>query len=336
MKAVVFESFGEPVDVLHSAEIPEPQPRAGEVRVRMLASPINPSDLMTVRGVYGQLPSLPATPGYEGVGVVEASGGGLMGKFLVGKRVAVLNRSGGNWAEKAVVPANQCVPLPKELPVEQAAMFFVNPATAYVMTRKVLAVPQGEWLLQSAGGSSLGQMVIRLAKHEGFKTLNIVRREEQAEQLKRLGADGVAVFDGERDDPQSLVDQVMRMTGDQGVRYAIDPVGGRTGSAMIRCLRDSGRILVYGSLAAEPIEFQPRDLLTHTAIVEGFWLARWFGGAALPRRLATVRKVASLMKAQVLVNDVGQAFPLDEIKEGVRQSESRARGGKAWLKIAER
>src|SRR5688500_16050142 len=99
MRAVVFESFGEPADVLRARDRPEPQPKAGEVRVRMLASPVNPSDLMTVRGVYGQLPTLPATPGYEGVGVVEAAGGGLIGKFLVGKRVAVLNRAGGNWAE---------------------------------------------------------------------------------------------------------------------------------------------------------------------------------------------------------------------------------------------
>src|SRR5690606_29641915 len=117
------------------------------------------------------------------------------------------------------------------------------------------------------------------------------------------------------------------------VRCAIDPVGGRTGTAMIRCLGDRGRMLEFGSLAAEPTEFSPRDLLTHTAIIEGFWLARWFAAAALPRRLATVRKVASLMKAGVLVNDVGRSFTLDEIADAVRHSEQQARGGKAWLKI---
>jgi len=334
MRAVVFDGFGEPGDVLHAREVPDPAPRRGEVRVRMLASPVNPSDLMTVRGVYGQLPNLPATPGYEGVGIVEATGGGVMGRFLVGKRVAVLNRAGGNWAEKAVVPANQCVPLPDELPTEQAAMFFVNPATAYVMTRKVLAVPKGEWLLQTAAGSSLGQMISRLARHEGFKTLCVVRRPEQAAELKRLDADATAVFDADRDDPQSLVDQIMSVTNDRGIRYAIDPVGGRTGTAAIRCLRENGRLLVFGSLAAEPTEFSPRDLLTHTAKIEGFWLARWFAGASLPRRLATVRKVASLMKAGVLVNDVGRSFTLDEIADAVRHSEQQARGGKAWLTIA--
>jgi NADPH2:quinone reductase len=335
MRAVIFDAFGEPGDVLQARDVPEPVPARGEVLVRMLASPINPSDLMTVRGVYGQLPTLPATPGYEGVGVVEASGGGVMGRFLVGKRVAVLNRGGGNWAEKTVVPARQCVPLPDELPTEQAAMFFVNPATAYVMTRKVLAVPKGEWLLQSAAGSSLGKMILRLAQHEGFRTINIVRRAAQADELKSLGAEDVVVYDGDADDPQMLVDQVLKVTNDRGVRYAIDPVGGRTGTAMVRCLGDNGRLLVFGSLASEPTTFNPRDLLTHTATIEGFWLARWFAAASLPRRLATVRKVASLMKAGVLVNDVGRPFTLDGVSDAVRHSEQQSRGGKAWLKIAE-
>jgi NADPH:quinone reductase-like Zn-dependent oxidoreductase len=335
MRAVLFTTFGEPAEVLRAADLPDPAPGPGQVRVRMLASPVNPSDLMTVRGVYGQRPKLPATPGYEGVGVVESAGPGLLGRLLVGRRVAVLNRAGGNWAEKAVVPANQCVPLPRDLPTEQAAMFFVNPATAYVMTRKILAAPRGEWLLQSAAGSSLGKMVVRLAAHTGFRTINIVRRPEQAEELKRLGADEIAIFDGDRDDPQALVDQVERLTRGEGVRYAIDPVGGPTGTAMIRCLADAGRLLVFGTLSPEPTRFAPRDLLTHGATIEGFWLARWFAAAPLPRRLALVRKVASLMRAGVLLNDVGQAFPLDHIAAAVRHSESKARGGKAWLRIAD-
>ncbi len=198
MRAIVFEEFGEPAEVLRIKEVPLPVPKPGEVRVRMLASPINPSDLMTVRGTYGKRPTLPATPGYEGVGIVEASGGGLLGKFLLGKRVAVMNRQTGNWADYAVIPAKQAIPLSSQLPLEQAAMFFVNPATAYVMTREVLQVPKGGWLLQTAAGSALGRMVIRLGKHFGFTTINIVRRPEQVDELKSLGADEVLVFDGQR------------------------------------------------------------------------------------------------------------------------------------------
>lgn len=334
MRAVQYDSFGEPADVLQPREVLVPEPRRGELRVRMLASPINPSDLMTVRGVYGQRPTLPATPGYEGVGIVDSSGGGLLGKALVGRRVAVLNKAGGNWAEYAVLPANQCVPLPADLPLEQAAMFFVNPVTAYVMTRKVLAVPPGDWLLQSAAGSSLGKMVIALGRHARFKTLNVVRRAEQAEELRRLGANSVVVFDAARDDPQSLVDQITHATGGEPVRDAIDPVGGLTGTAFVKALRDGGRLLTFGTLSAAPITFDARDLLTHGTRIEGFWLARWMAAASLPRRLATVRRVANLMRAGVLVNDVGRSFTLDQIADAVRHSEAQARGGKAWLKIA--
>ncbi|MCP4170051.1 MAG: alcohol dehydrogenase catalytic domain-containing protein, partial [Fuerstiella sp.] len=102
MKCEQFESTGEPGQVLQCVQRDRPSPQHGEVLVRMLASPVNPSDLMFIRGVYGLEPHLPQSPGFEGVGVVEASGGGLRGKLFRGKRVAVLNRAGGNWSEYTV------------------------------------------------------------------------------------------------------------------------------------------------------------------------------------------------------------------------------------------
>ena len=200
-----------------------PQPKAGEVRVRMLASPINPSDLLMIRGQYGRQPKLPATPGFEGVGVVEA-GSGLLARRVMGKRVAVLNSTTGNWQEQVVIPARQAIPVSSKLTDEQAATFFVNPASALAMTRHVLRVPRGAWLLQTAAGSALGRMVIRLGRQHGFRTLNVVRRREQAEELLRLGGTAV-VCTGE----ENLRDRVMALTQEAGVPYAIDAVGGATG-----------------------------------------------------------------------------------------------------------
>lgn len=300
----------------------------------MLASPINPSDLMTVRGQYGILPELPATPGYEGVGVVESGGGGMLPGLLRGKRVAVLNRKGGNWADFAVLPAKQVIPLADDLPLEQAAMFFVNPATAYVMTREVLRVPRGAWLLQTAAGSALGRMVIRLGRQFGFHTLNVVRRPEQVGELQALGGDVVMPFDPARDHAGWLREEVLRVTGGQGIPFAIDAVGGATGSAVIGCLAAGGRMLVYGTLSGEPLTFSSRQLMTPAATLQGFWLARWMQRLGLLARLKLVRRVTGLIRAGVLHSEVCRSFPLEEIAAAVRLSEQSGRGGKVLLQIA--
>ncbi len=334
MKAVLFEQFGEPADVLRVKDIAPPQPKPGEVLVRMLLSPVNPSDLMTVRGVYGKQPKLPATPGYEGVGVVEAAGGGLLGKLLVGKRVALLNGISGNWQERTVTLAKQAVPLPSNLASEQGATFFVNPTTAFAMTRRVLAVPPGDWLLQTAAASELGKMVVRLGRRFGFRTLNVVHRTEQAEALKSLGADAVVVFEPTRQSHDELRDDVRRIAGDHGIRFAIDPVGGATGSAVVKCLAPGGRMLVYGTLSSEPLSFSPRDLMTPSASLEGFWLARWLPRLNLLKKLKLIRTVSGLIREGVLSSDIGEVFPLDRIADAVRAAETPGRSGKVLLRIA--
>ena len=332
MRAAVFHAFGEPGDVLACEDRPEPT--GDGVRVRMLASPVNPSDLMTVRGRYNVDLRPPATPGYEGVGVVEG-GGGLLGRALKGRRVAVLAAGGGNWAEFNLVPPNRCVPVPGDLDLPQAAMFFVNPATAYVLVRKVLKVPAGAWLLQTAAGSSLGRMAIRLGTRYGFKTVNVVRRAEQAEELRGLGADAAVAFDGEAADPAELPARVEEATGGAKIRHALDCVAGATGGAAAGCLAPGGRLICFGTLSGEPLALPARHLLFTGATVEGFWLGRWMEEASLPAKLAVMRRVGQLLSSGAIANDVGDAFPLDRVAEAAAASERPGRGGKVWLKIAE-
>ncbi len=335
MRGVVFSRFGEPADVLSVEAQPEPVPQAGEVLVRMLASPINPSDLMTIRGIYGKRPALPFTPGYEGVGVVTASRGGLIGSFLKGKRVAVLNSPVGNWREWATTSAKSVIPVPAGLTDEQAAMFFVNPATAYLLTRKVLAVPRGAWLLQSAAGSAVGRMVIRLGKQHGFRTFNLVRRAEQAADLQALGADMVHVFDAASPTAAAeLRDRVDEVCGTDGVRHAIDPVGGATGSAIIGCLGGGGRLIVYGTLSPEPLVFSSRVLMTHGARVESFWLSRYMADQSLLGKLKIVGELTKGLKSGVLASEVGEVFPLDQVQAAVRAAEAPGRAGKIVLRLS--
>jgi NADPH:quinone reductase-like Zn-dependent oxidoreductase len=296
----------------------------------MIASPINPSDLMVVRGRYGVLPRLPATPGFEGVGIVDKAGPGLIGHWVVGKRVAAINSQGGNWAEYAVIPARQARPIPNDIPDEQGATFFVNPATVLAMVRHVLGVRKGEWLLQSAAGSTLGKMIIKLGRHDGFKTLNVIRRSEAKEELIRLGGDAViSTSEG------SVEQQVKQIAGGDGVRHAIDPIGGETGAGFFRALGTGGRLLVYGTLSGEPIPLNPRLLISGRKTVEGFWLGHWMRDRSTPSNLLLFREIATLIRRGILNSDVGQSFCLDDVKHAVSQAEVIGRGGKVLLKLGQ-
>jgi len=331
MKAIVFERFGEPREVLQVRDIPEPEPGPGEVRVRMRLSPINPSDLMTVRGVYGRLPSLPATPGFEGVGVVDAVGSGwlaMLRGLKPGRRVAVINARGGNWQEQVVIPARHAIPVADDLPDDQVAAFFVNPATALVLTEYVLKVPAGAWLLQTAAGSALGHMIIRLGKYNGFRTINLVRRKELAGELKKLGADEVLSTTEDK-----VVAEVQRITGGAMVSYAIDCVGGPSVADIVQCLAPQGRLLVYGTLSGETAPLDTRSLMSGQRSIEGFWLSEWVKQQGILRMLWLFRKIASLMRAGVLTTPVAATYSYDQLPAAVDHVERAARGGKILLNL---
>jgi NADPH:quinone reductase-like Zn-dependent oxidoreductase len=285
-----------------------------------------------VRGEYGKLPRLPATPGFEGVGVVDAAGPGLLKVvrgLRPGQRVAVLNSAGGNWQEQVVVPARQLVPLPHDIPDEQAAAFFVNPASALAMTRYVLRVEPGAWLLQTAAGSALGRMVIRLGKHFGFRTVNVVRRPEQAEELQRLGGDVVISTAGE-----SVPNRVRAATGGSGVKYALDAVGGETGATALQSLGPGGRMLVYGTLSGEPIALDPRLLMVGQKSVQGFWLSEWVARQPVLLMLGLFASIRRLMRAGVLTSEVGASFSLEEVRKAAAQAAQPGRQGKVLLRMS--
>ena len=143
MKSIRFRQYGRPAKVLAVEQRPLPEPGRNEARVRMLATPVNPSDLLYVRGLYaGVQAQFPAAAGFEGVGTVDALGPGVQ-DVARGQRVSVVNGQGGNWAEYTVVSARDLIPVAADVPDEQAASFVINPASAILMLRHVLAVPAG-------------------------------------------------------------------------------------------------------------------------------------------------------------------------------------------------
>jgi NADPH:quinone reductase-like Zn-dependent oxidoreductase len=331
MRAVQFDRHGEPGDVLQIRDIePSPVP-PGHARVRMLLSPINPSDLLKIRGVYGKLSGYPATPGFEGVGVVEEVHNTVARLVLgvkPGRKVVVLNQTSGNWQEQVVVPAMRLFPVPEGVTDEDAAGYFVNPATAWVMTREVLRVPEGAWLLQSAAGSAVGKMVIKLGKKLGFRTINLVRRAETAATLQRLGAE--VVIDTSR---EHVVERVRATAGPEGVRFALDPVGGSTTSQVIECLGHGGRVLLYGSLDMSAAQLYPRHIIQHGITIEGFSLPTWAATKRPLQMLGLLKQLGRLIREGTLTAEVAQVFPLDQVHAAVQAAEVPGRQGKVLLRI---
>jgi len=333
MKAIQFDRYGDPFDVLKLRDLPLLEPGEGEVSVQMLLSPINPSDLLFIRGLYpGIHPSFPASVGFEGVGRIDRIGAHVEG-FVVGQRVVVANNDGGgNWAEYVVCPARLLVPIPESLPDEQAASLLVNPMTALALLRSVLSVPKGAWLVQSAANSELGKMIIRLAKHDGIRTINVVRSQETAAELVQLGADAVITpTDGPLDE------QVRAIIGNQGVSYALDAVLGDIGTQLFEALADDGHMVVYGYLSGEPLQVgvHPRTVLTGNRTLQGHYTSYWIKKLDQATLAEFSRDLIQLVEEKVLTTTPGPTYPLAAFSDAIRQTEEHGRRGKVYLRLVD-
>jgi NADPH:quinone reductase-like Zn-dependent oxidoreductase len=324
MRSVRFDKFGEPTEVLKIEDLPVPKAGPGQLLIRMRARSVNPSDLLTVRGLYGLLPRLPASPGIEGVGVIEDIGSGVK-EFRVGQRVIPVGAQ-GTWQEYLVAQSDEAIPCPDAIKDSTAAQFVVNPLTAWVMTTEELALRPGEWLLQTAAGSALGRIVLQLSPLLGFKTINVVRRREQVEELKELGADEVICTADE-----SLVERVLAITNQAGVRAAIDAVGGKLGGKVASVLGRGGTMLVYGLLSLEHVPLNTGRMIFRSTTIRGFWLNDWFRSTPVEKQREIGGALLNHMVAGKVVPAVEAEYQLKDVVEAVRHAERSGRRGKVLL-----
>lgn len=324
MRAIRFSRFGPPAEVLSLEELPLPEPRPGQVRLRLTHRPINPSDLLTVSGEYGRLPRLPATPGFEAVGRVEALGEGVSG-LPIGARVVPLS-AGGTWAESVTAATALLLPVPDSVSDAAAAQFVVNPVTAWVMLEEELRLEPGDWVIQTAAGSTLGRLVIQLGRLRGYHTINLVRRPEQVEELMALGAD--AVFCTADDD---VVEKVRKITGGRGAKGALEAVGGETGALALRALRPGGTMLVYGMLGGEPLPLHNGEMLFRGLTMRGFWLSQWFRQTDPAHVTATLSTLMQLIADGHLLPPVEATYDLADFQAAIAHCQQPGRQGKVLL-----
>ncbi len=354
MQAIRIHAFSSSMDNLVIEEVPKPVPAPGEVLVKVLYAPVNPSDFNFIRGDYDSAlsrvlwnrdrsplafdpaglnphPEPPYTIGGEGVGIVEAAGGGALANRLIGKHVAFASGPPrGSWAQYTSIDARKVFAVPDGIDTQQAAMYIFNPLSCYAMVLDVLGVQRGSWLLQSGAGSALGQMVVRLGRQRGFRTINIVRSEANIEKLRALGAD-VVINTSEQD----LREEVFKATGGSGVDYAMDCVGGDLLTQMMQCMGLNGHMVVYGTLSGLSNTFFSRDLMMPCAKVSGFFAGNWLAQKSLWQKLSTVRALKKLHLAGVFRTDIDRVLPLQDVGEAIRLASTQGHQGKVLLACQE-
>lgn len=318
--AVVYETHGNPAEVLRVVELPLPALQPNEVAIRMQAAPINPADLNSIEGKYPIKASLPATPGMEGAGIVIEVGTAVR-DLNIGDQV-ILPHSFGTWRENAVIAADKLVAVPGEIDPIQAAMLKVNPITAWRMIHDFVSLKPGDCLIQNAANSGAGQCVIQIARELGFKTVNVVRRAELIEELRSLGGD-VVVVDGE-----NLRDEVAAATSKAPIRLALNAVGGENALRVAKCLASDGTMVTYGAMSLQPLSIPNGMLIFKNLRFTGFWVNKWYDAATPEQRAETFAPLFDMAKRGLLRTKVEATYSLDEAQAAIAHASQSKRSGK--------
>eukprot|EP00850_Spirogloea_muscicola_P001054 SM000004S14924 [mRNA] locus=s4:236798:238504:- [translate_table: standard] len=327
VEAAVNGDGGDPLDCVVLRDKAKPTPAPGEILVRITIRPVNPSDVATIQR-QGLAEQLPLVPGEEGAGVVEEVGPGVS-KFKRGQRVVALvffrraARWEGTWQEYLLVKAVDAVPIPDAISDEAAAQFVINPWTVYGMLNDA-AVPEGEYLLQTAAASVIGRQMIQLAKHRGIRTINLVRREEQKEQLHSIGADAVINFETE-----DVVARVKEITQGRLAYTAVDAVGGELTKRVAASVRKEGTVFIYGDLAGPSFCVDIADVLQRGVRILGWNLDTRVTREEDKRKIA--REMFRLLEERVVVPFAGEKFDLADFRTAIRKSQETGRSGKVFL-----
>ncbi|OWM67957.1 hypothetical protein CDL15_Pgr017525 [Punica granatum] len=260
--AVVYDQHGAPDAVTRVMEMPPVPVKESDVCVKMLASPINPSDVNRIEGVYPVRPEVPAVGGYEGVGEVYSTG------------AAVKDLSPGMWQTYVVKDQSMWHKIDKDSPIEYAATITVNPLTALRMLEDFVSMKAGDSVVQNGATSIVGQCIIQIAKSRDIRSVNIIRdragSDEASEMLKKLGADEVFT------ESQLEVKNVKSLLGNVSEpALGFNCVGGNAASLVMKFLRQGGAMVTYGGMSKKPITVSTSSFIFKDLSLRGFWLQKW-------------------------------------------------------------
>jgi mitochondrial enoyl-[acyl-carrier protein] reductase / trans-2-enoyl-CoA reductase len=321
MKSLQFSTFGNAADVIEVVDVAEPDaPQAGEVVAAVEYAPINPSELLMIRGFYGVKPPLPAPLGQEGVARVVALGKGVT-NLGVGDRVSV---PWGNpvWRKRLLLKAAGLERVPASADPQQLSMVRTNSPTAGILLQEFADLKRGDWIVQNAGNSGVGRNVIAFAREWGIKTVSLVRREELVADLQAAGGDVVLV------DGPGIAKQVEQATGGAKIRLAFDGVAGEATASLAAILAPGGKLVFYAGMSGKPGAVHPGLVIFKNISLVGFWLGNpaWSSSPKVAEHVATAVRLIDEGKLKV---PVAAVYPLTAAKEAIAHAQ---RGGKVLFK----
>lgn len=324
MQSIIHHSFGEPAEVLQLAEMPRPEPKAGQVRIKTILSPMHNHDVWTVRGSYGYKPTLPAIGGSEAVGMVDAVGEGV-DQSKLGQRVAVAGVH-GSWAEYFIAPAQAIIPLNDAIDNETAAQLIGMPISALMLLDFVNIQP-GQWLIQNTANGAVGKTVAMIAQARGLQVINLVRRSDAIAEMQALGIQHVVATD--QDDWKA---QVKALHADQPLIAGVDSIGGSASGEMLNLLSENSLLVSFGSMTGETMQISSGDLIFKQATVKGFWASVVSKEMPAERKKALFVELLTLAAQKKLILHVEGVFGFDEIQTAALKATQGARQGKVLLK----
>jgi NADPH:quinone reductase-like Zn-dependent oxidoreductase len=323
------DDVSEAIRSLQVVKKPIRAPGHGKVLIKVDAAPCNPSDLLLLQGRYGKRKTLPAVPGWEGAGTVIATGGGLYGKWLEGKRVAfsVQSDADGTWAEYSVVDAKTCIPLKSDVSFEQGASLIINPLTALGLIDKALK-EKHKAIIQTAAASQVGKMVLALAHEKEIPVIHIVRKKEQEDVLRNL--DAKVILNSESPDFKK---NLKREAEKFKATIAFEAIAGDMTGTILNAMPNHSKVLVYGALSGTNCSnINPIGLIFEEKTLEGFFLGSWIAQKGFWGMYQASNTVQRLLSTGAFHTSISKEVKLEEAPAALEAYQKNMTAGKVLIK----
>jgi NADPH2:quinone reductase len=321
MKAIRIHKFGDTEDVLQYEDVPVPEPKADEIRIKVEAAALNRADLSLRKGAYRISPDqLPVIPGREFAGTIDKLGPDV-GELTAGQRVVGYPSLGG-YAEYAVAKTSEVRPAPDGVTSAQAAAVPTVFLTAWFGLLTDGNLKAGEWLLVQGGSSGVGTAAIQIAKHLGAKVITTTGSEEKARRLRKLGAD--VTIDVSQND---FLPEVMRVTNNRGVDVVLEMIGGEVYQKSLQALAPGGRLFSIGGAFGTIPDSAPN--LTEGRKATRFSITNHL--KAKPEDFKQLDELLRLVQQKKFQVVIDKSFPLAETRAAQRYLEGRDHFGKVML-----